>query len=76
MGVKYVKEFEHPEDFGFSGSAGKVVVKGYVRGGPVRKSCGGPVSKGGGGMAPKSVSGTKIGGKGVPAFKGKPLVGK
>lgn len=34
--VKYVKDFEHPESFGFSGSAGKVMVKAYARGGPAR----------------------------------------
>jgi hypothetical protein len=36
MAIKYVKDFEHPADFGYSGSAGKVMVKGYARGGPVR----------------------------------------
>lgn len=36
MAIKYVKDFEHPEGFGFSGSAGKVMVKAYARGGPVR----------------------------------------
>lgn len=36
MAIKYVKDFEHPESFGFSGSAGKVMVKAYARGGPVR----------------------------------------
>ena len=36
MAIKYVKDFKHPEGFGFSGSAGKVMVKGYARGGPVR----------------------------------------
>jgi hypothetical protein len=37
MGCKYVKEFEHPESFGFSGSAGKTPVKTYMRGGKVCK---------------------------------------
>ena len=34
---KYVKEFEFPSDCGFSGSAGKTMVKGYYRGGEVEK---------------------------------------
>ena len=34
--VKYVKDFEHPEGFGFTGSAGRVIVKGYSRGGPTK----------------------------------------
>ena len=34
--VKYVKDFEHPEGFGFTGSAGRVMVKGYSRGGPTK----------------------------------------
>lgn len=33
MGCKYVKDFEFPEGNGYSGSAGKTVVKGYARGG-------------------------------------------
>lgn len=36
MTIKY-GEFEHPTDFGFTGSAGKAHVKGYVRGGPVKR---------------------------------------
>lgn len=28
-------DFQFPTDFGFSGSAGKVIVRGYARGGPV-----------------------------------------
>lgn len=37
MGCKYVSEFEYPEGHGFSGSAGKQHVRGYVRGGRVAK---------------------------------------
>jgi hypothetical protein len=33
MACKYVKDFEFPEHAGFSGSSGKVMVKGYARGG-------------------------------------------
>ena len=33
--IKYVKDFEFPSEFGFSGSAGKQQVKGYARGGKV-----------------------------------------
>lgn len=36
-GPKYVPDFEFPADAGFSGSAGRVIVKGYSRGGPARK---------------------------------------
>ena len=38
MACKYVKDFDFPESAGFSGSCGKVAVKGYVRGGKVAKS--------------------------------------
>jgi hypothetical protein len=31
--LRYVKDFEFPSEFGFSGSAGKQQVKGYARGG-------------------------------------------
>lgn len=33
---KYVKEFEFPSECGFSGSAGKQMVKGYARGGKAK----------------------------------------
>jgi len=33
--IKYVKDFEFPSEFGFSGSAGKQQVKGYARGGKI-----------------------------------------
>jgi hypothetical protein len=33
MAIKYVKDFKHPEKFGFSGSAGKSSVKPHMRGG-------------------------------------------
>lgn len=36
MSVKYVKDFEFPSDRGFTGSAGKNTVKGYMRGGRVK----------------------------------------
>lgn len=34
--LKYVSDFEFPSDFGFKGSAGKTMVKGYARGGSVK----------------------------------------
>jgi hypothetical protein len=43
MACKYVKDFDFPESAGFSGSCGKVAVKGYVRGGKVAK----PMCEGG-----------------------------
>jgi hypothetical protein len=43
--LKYVSEFSFPSDKGYSGSAGKTMVKGYARGG----SCG-PMKKADGGM--------------------------
>lgn len=43
MGVKYVDDFEFPSGAGFSGSAGKSSVKGYMRGGHVKKAKGGTV---------------------------------
>lgn len=36
-GLKYVKDFDFPSDRGFTGSAGKSEVKGYMRGGAVKK---------------------------------------
>ena len=39
MTCKYVSEFEFPTEAGFSGSAGKTMVKGYSRGG--KTMCGG-----------------------------------
>ena len=35
MGCNYVKDFDFPASQGFSGSAGKTIVKGYARGGSV-----------------------------------------
>lgn len=46
MACKYVKDFEFPEQAGFSGSSGKVMVKGYARGG--KAMCGGGRYKEGG----------------------------
>jgi hypothetical protein len=43
MACKYVKDFDFPEGAGFSGSCGKVSVKGYLRGGKVAK----PMCEGG-----------------------------
>lgn len=37
MAVKYVDNFEFPSSAGFTGSAGKQPVKGYMRGGAVRR---------------------------------------
>jgi hypothetical protein len=44
MAVKYVKDFEFPSDKGFTGSAGAQHVKGYARGGSVKKAMGGDVT--------------------------------
>jgi len=44
--LKYVSEFSFPSDKGYSGSAGKTMVKGYARGGscgPMKKADGGAV---------------------------------
>ena len=41
MAVKY-GEFKFKSEHGFTGSAGKKTVRGYMRGGPVRKARGGP----------------------------------
>jgi hypothetical protein len=44
--LKYVSEFSFPSDKGYSGSAGKQMVKGYARGGscgPMKKADGGAV---------------------------------
>ena len=44
--LKYVSEFSFPSDKGYSGSAGKQMVKGYARGGscgPMKKASGGAV---------------------------------
>lgn len=38
MAVKYVNNFEFPREAGFSGSAGANEVRGYMRGGSVKKS--------------------------------------
>ncbi len=35
--LKYVSEFKFPSEFGFGGSAGKTMVKGYARGGAIGK---------------------------------------
>lgn len=37
MAVKYVDDFEFPKEAGFTGSAGKESVRGYMRGGRVRR---------------------------------------
>jgi hypothetical protein len=36
-GLQYVKDFSFPADQGFTGSAGRSEVKGYMRGGSVKK---------------------------------------
>jgi hypothetical protein len=46
--LKYVSEFSFPSDKGYSGSAGKQMVKGYARGGacgPMKKADGGMVER-------------------------------
>jgi len=51
MKCKYVSEFEFPSEAGFTGSAGKTMVKGYSRGGKSEVSdmaCGGSHYKSGG----------------------------
>jgi hypothetical protein len=40
-GLQYVSDFSFPSDQGFTGSAGKSTVKGYQRGGAVKKNMGG-----------------------------------
>ena len=47
-GPKYVSDFWFPSDAGFTGSAGMTHVKGYARGGSVKKAE--PVKKGLGGI--------------------------
>lgn len=44
---RYVKEFEFPETGGFSGSAGRTMVKGYARGGVKAMCKGGNYAEGG-----------------------------
>lgn len=44
---KYVKDFDFPESCGFSGSAGRTMVKGYARGGAKEMCEGGKYAKGG-----------------------------
>ena len=48
---KYVSDFEFPSDCGFSGSAGKTMVKGYARGGKVTPCEAGMMKKAAGGAA-------------------------
>ena len=51
MKCKYVSEFEFPSEAGFTGSAGKTMVKGYSRGGKSAvkdMACGGSHYKSGG----------------------------
>ncbi len=47
MAVKYVKDFEHSADFGFTGSAGQPHVKPHVRSAPTRRKISAPAPKGG-----------------------------
>lgn len=44
---KYVKDFDFPESCGFSGSAGRTMVKGYARGGVKAMCKGGNYAEGG-----------------------------
>lgn len=48
---KYVSDFEFPSECGFSGSAGKTMVKAYARGGKVAACEGGAMKKAEGGYA-------------------------
>ncbi len=50
VGLTYVKDFSFPAEQGFTGSAGVHQVKGYQRGGSVKKAKGGPVKKQLGGL--------------------------
>lgn len=52
---KYVNDFEFPSASGFSGSAGKTMVKGYARGGKIEMCEGGMYAKGGEARAKKAV---------------------
>lgn len=56
MTVGKCKDFQHPEGFGFSTSAGKVAVRPHVRGPAMCK--GGEMAKGGPVKAPKGQSKT------------------
>jgi hypothetical protein len=48
-------DFEYPESAGFSGSAGKAHVKGYVRGGAVKGKGGSKLTAPKGGLDPSSL---------------------
>lgn len=57
MGCKYVKEFDFDSSSGYSGSAGKTMVRGYARGG---SACGGDTAmKKGGKSKPTKPSAKK-----------------
>lgn len=43
--LKYAKDFDFPEEFGFSTSAGKIKVSGYCRGGKAKMAEGGEVKR-------------------------------
>lgn len=45
MANRVVKDFEFPESFGFSGSSGKTMVRGYARGGKAKSDKVGKVMK-------------------------------
>lgn len=49
--LKYVSDFSFPSECGFSGSAGKTMVKGYARGGAVTPCEAGAMKKASGGLA-------------------------
>ena len=49
--LKYVSDFDFPSECGFSGSAGKTMVKGYARGGKVTPCEAGMMKKAAGGAA-------------------------
>lgn len=38
MTIKYMKDFEHPTGFGFTGSSGKAHVKPHIRKQPTRRA--------------------------------------
>lgn len=78
---RIVKEFEFPSDKGFSGSSGKVMVKGYARGGAVCAGAKKAVHKHEAKMHPgeaitKMAHGGAVKGKrGVPVSPPAPLIG-
>lgn len=76
MAPRYVTDFEFPSDAGFTGSAGMQHVKGYARGGPVKKAMGGPAPAQVSPLAPKTAAPGRPAqrGQGVPAYNAAPML--